>query len=270
VSRFSKSEMAISEAQLGSLTGELVEMHESTVALAEQEIADIGADLRARQSGLHVSRRGIVISGGAGLGALLLAACGSSSKSSGGTTTTPSAAGGATSAAAGGANLSADAKAMRLNASLENLAVFAYGAAIDAVGKGTFGKVPDAISEFAVHAKAQHAAHAKSFNAALTGLGGKEYTDPDPALAKAITDIFGKAKTIVDVAKLALVLENTAGETYTKQCGELEDKTALGNVATIAPIERQHAAILSFILGEYPVPDPFVPSKLARPSSDIA
>ncbi len=56
-----------------------------------------------------------------------------------------------------------------------------------------------------------------------------------------------------------LTLENTAAVTYTKQMGEFTSPEALSAVATIAPVERQHAAILNFVLGNYPVPDTFVP-----------
>ena len=38
--------------------------------------------------------------------------------------------------------------------------------------------------------------------------------------------------------------------------------------ATIQPVEMQHAAILHFLLGEYPVPDAFAKSAGARPVSD--
>jgi len=38
--------------------------------------------------------------------------------------------------------------------------------------------------------------------------------------------------------------------------------------ATIEPVELQHAAILSFVLGKYPVPDTFTKLDAARPLSD--
>ncbi len=66
---------------------------------------------------------------------------------------------------------------------------------------------------------------------------------------------------------LALTLENTAAATYTKQMGELTSKEALSAVATIAPVERQHAAILSYVLGDYPVPDTFV--KFAKSDTSL-
>ena len=146
-----------------------------------------------------------------------------------------------------------------LNASLENLAVFAYGAALDAAPKGMFGKsVPDAVAGFAQHAMKQHQDHADAFNAALSNAGGTPFTDPTPGLAQAVKDMFAKVDSVPKLAKLALTLENTAAATYTKQMGELTSPEALDAVSTIAPVERQHAAILYYVLGEYPVPDTFV------------
>ena len=50
--------------------------------------------------------------------------------------------------------------------------------------------------------------------------------------------------------------------------GTLSSADGLAAVATIAPVERQHAAILHFVLGQYPVPDTFVKLDMARPDSD--
>jgi hypothetical protein len=104
----------------------------------------------------------------------------------------------------------------------------------------------------------QHSEHADAFNAAVTNAGGQAFTDPTPALAPAVQDMFAKVDSIPKLAMLALTLENTAAATYVKQMGELTSPEALSAVATIAPVERQHAAILLYILGDYPVPDTFV------------
>lgn len=39
-------------------------------------------------------------------------------------------------------------------------------------------------------------------------------------------------------------------------------------VAGIQPVEMRHAAILNFVLGQYPVPNAFNPSDSARPLTD--
>ncbi len=135
-------------------------------------------------------------------------------------------------------------------------------------GKGKFGKkVPAAVAEFAKHAMKQHADHAEAFNAAVRNAGGKAFTQPTPALTPAVLKMYKKVNSVPKLAMLALTLENTAAATYIKQMGELTRKDALAAVATIAPLERQHAAILSFVLGDYPVPDTFV--KLGATSTSL-
>ncbi|HWL37473.1 MAG TPA: ferritin-like domain-containing protein [Frankiaceae bacterium] len=257
------------ERELRAMTAQMNEMHEETFPKLRESLGDFGADLRRTLKTQASSRRAFLVGGGTLLGAVALAACsdGASPGSSGtSATTTPS----ATPSAA-----NADLSALATNASLENLAVFAYGQALMDTPKGKFGKsVPPAIAEFAKHAKAQHTDHAKAFNAALTKAGGQPFTKPDPALAGPVTEMYGKVNDLPGLAKLALTLENTAAATYTKQMGELTSPEAIAAVATIAPVERQHAAILLYVLGEYPVPDTFVPlgetatSLGARPSNE--
>jgi hypothetical protein len=256
--------MQISEAELRSLTSTLEEMHQESLPVLQEQLADFGASLRPDQkkSGLTAiagTRRQFLAGIGIAAGGLVLAACGGSS---GGSKSSPG-------SGSSSAPTNADVAGLRTNASLENLAVFAYGAALTAAPKGKFGSVPPAIAGFAQHAMKQHADHAKAFNAALTQAGAQPYTQPDPALAGMVQTAFAKIDNIPDLAKLALSLENTAASTYVKQMGEFTSSQALAAVATIAPIERQHAAILHFVLGEYPVPDTFVPLDLARPNTDV-
>lgn len=66
------------------------------------------------------------------------------------------------------------------------------------------------------------------------------------------------ARSAPDVAKLALGLENTAAQTYTFAAANVSDAGGIMTAATIQPVETMHAAILSFVLGEYPVPASFI------------
>ncbi len=268
-------EMQISEAQLRAMTADMVEMHNETFPQMYAELTELGSSMRGqrrvaarlRRAELAGSRRRFVVgSSGLVLGSMLLAACGSDDEAApppaGGTGTDP---GTPPDTGGGGGE---DASALRANASLENLAVFAYGAALEAAPKGKFGKtVPAAVAEFATNAKQQHQDHADAFNAALTGAGGTAYTDPNPALAGPVTEMFGAVDSVPKLAMLALTLENTAAATYIMQMGELKSAEALSAVSTIAPVERQHAAILSYILGEYPIPDTFV--KLGKTKTSL-
>jgi hypothetical protein len=80
---------------------------------------------------------------------------------------------------------------------------------------------------------------------------------------------FAAVKTVPDLAKLALGLENVAAATYLNGIqNALQDTGAIKVAASIQPVEMQHAAILNFVLGEYPVPDSFSKTDGARTPSD--
>lgn len=255
--------MQISEAELRAMTAEMVEMHNATFPQMRARLAELGARLRGGQHTEEARagrRRFLATTGGLVLGGVVLSACGDddddAAQEPAAPGTTPE---GTSGEGSGGSGGGVDIEALRLNASIENLAVFAYGAALDAAPKGMFGKsVPPAVAEFAKNARMQHSEHADAFNAAVTNAGGQAFTDPTPALAPAVQEMFAKVDSIPKLAMLALTLENTAAATYVKQMGELTSPEALSAVATIAPVERQHAAILLYILGDYPVPDTFV------------
>ncbi|HZS22875.1 MAG TPA: ferritin-like domain-containing protein, partial [Pseudonocardiaceae bacterium] len=78
------------------------------------------------------------------------------------------------------------------------------------------------------------------------------------------------AKSVPEVAKFALNLENVAAQTYTAATANLSDNTAIMTAATIQPVETMHAAILNFILGEYPVPDTFIGISTALKPDSLA
>jgi hypothetical protein len=248
-----RDDIHITEGELNAMTSDLVDMHEETFPKMREALADFGSSMRR---GAPATRRSFLIGGGAAAGGLALAAC-SSKKSKSGASPSP------TAKAAG-----KDNAALATNASLENLAVFAYTSALSDAPKGKFGAVPPAVANFAMTAMKQHGDHAQAFNSALTNAGGKAFTGPDPALKDAVLKMYGDVKDLAGLLKLALVLEDTAAATYTKQMGTLSSADGLAAVATIAPVERQHAAILHFVLGQYPVPDTFVKLDMARPDSD--
>ena len=60
---------------------------------------------------------------------------------------------------------------------------------------------------------------------------------------------------VTGIAKLALLLEETAAATCALP--KIADKDAVQLAGSMQIIDRQHAAILHFVLGEYPVPDTF-------------
>jgi len=155
-----------------------------------------------------------------------------------------------------------------LAASLENLAVATYQAGIDAATKGSLGEVPPAVVTFAMTAQSQHKDHAAAWNGVLTGAGKKAVSGVDMTVKKSVDKAFAGVKDVPGLAKLALDLENVAAATYIAAIDVVKNPAGIKTAASIQPVEMQHAAILHFVLGEYPVPDAFAKSAGARPVSD--
>ena len=79
---------------------------------------------------------------------------------------------------------------------------------------------------------------------------------------------FKKVKNVVGAAKLALVLEDDAAATYQSAISAVKATSSVKVAASIQPVEMQHAAILHFVLGQYPVPLAFSTTTNARPLTD--
>ncbi|MCK4178091.1 ferritin-like domain-containing protein [Aciditerrimonas ferrireducens] len=259
------------EAELARMTKDLHEIHYDLSLPAMQEaVADLQETNqdRLRDAGLggRTSRRTFLLGTGAvAAGGLLLAACSSSSSSSSKKSSS------ASSSASGKypADLTGDLKVAALAASLENLAVYAYTAGINAAKAGKLGTVPPAVVTFAVTARSQHQQHGAAWNSVLTGAGKPKVTETDPALTPTVNSDFAKVTDVTGLANLALTLENVAAQTYQAAIAALSSTKAIGVAATIQPVELQHAAILNFVLGNYPVPNAFNPTSEARPTSDL-
>lgn len=211
-----------------------------------------------------LNRRGFLATAGALSAAAVLAACGSDS----GGGSSPTTGGGAestttggddmtTTTAAGGGGAEADLKTGAFAASLEVLAVNTYGAALDAATAGSLGEVPPAVAEFVTTAQGHHQEALDAWNKILTDNGADEVTDPPADLEKTVNDAFGKVTDVGGAAELALMLEQIAAATYLKVLPDLTVEGAIKLAASIQPIDMQHAAILTFVLGKYPVPDTF-------------
>jgi hypothetical protein len=218
-----------------------------------------------------VNRRSFLAIGGALSAAAVLAACSKSDSDGSKESTsmvdkeTSTTMGGAATTTAPATEMSAenDLKLGAFAASLEVLAVNTYGAALDAAGKGSLGDVPPAVAEFVTTAKKQHQAHLDAWNKVLTGADQPEVTDPPADLEKTVNDEFAKVKDAGGAAKLALELEQIAAATYLSVIPLLATEAPIKLAASIQPIDMQHAAILHFALGEYPVPDTFATTKMA-------
>jgi hypothetical protein len=260
------------ERELRSLTSDLEDVHHETLpsmraSLEAWRDSDpmVGDGLSALVA-TPTSRRLFLIGGGALLGGLALVGTGG--------------AGGITSAAArtragvpaqmngGGQKLTGDLAVVGLAAALENLAVGTYQAGIDAATAGKLGAVPPAVVEFATVAQQHHRDHAAAWNGVLTGAGKMPVTGVDLTVKKSVDKAFAKVTDVGGLATLALDLENVASATYLAAIDGVKSKPGIQTAATIQPVELQHAAILLFVLGEYPVPDAFATQTGARPATD--
>ncbi|MGH9179682.1 MAG: ferritin-like domain-containing protein [Acidimicrobiales bacterium] len=151
-------------------------------------------------------------------------------------------------------------------AGLEVLAVETYAALLEA-GGAALGEVPPAIGELLGAAKAHHEAHLAAWNDVVTRAGRAAVTAPDPRLKPVVDAELGTAKTADDAADLARQLEETAAATYLSAAGTLQGTEAVKLAASIQAVDAKHAAVLSFVLGQYPVPDVFAKTdRAARPA----
>ncbi|MGD0311165.1 MAG: ferritin-like domain-containing protein [Acidimicrobiales bacterium] len=247
--------MAVTEHELTVMTDDLEQIHHDLGMPAMNRALTEWTE-RSR-----TSRRGFLIGAGALAGGAVLAAC-----SSGSSTTTTTKAAGSGSSAAG--TLTGDLAVAALAASLENLAVAAYGDVLTAAGAGKLGTVPPAVSNFVTTVKAQHTQHAAAWNSAIVAAGHAAITTPDAALVPTVTKDFAKVTDVTGAARLALMLEDIAAATYQSAISAVKATSSVKVAASIQPVEMQHAAILNFVLGQYPVPNAFSPTSDARPLTD--
>jgi hypothetical protein len=194
------------------------------------------------------SRRGfLTISGAAGLG-LLAAACGGNS-----TTAGP----GTSSSSTNSSNPSGDAGIAKTAASLEVLAVGTYKATLDAATGGKLGAVPPAVATFVQTAMAHHQMALDSWNGILTSAGAQKVSTPPTDLKATVDAAFAKVTDVVGAAKLALLLEQTAADTYLVSLPLIMNKDAVTLAGALQSVDQEHSAILLYVLGQYPVPDVF-------------
>ena len=209
-------------------------------------------------AGLH-RRRFLLGTGVVGAGALL-AACGGDDDDTGvaetGASSTTAGDEATTSTTANG-EAGGDAAVAALAASLEVLAVNTYTAALDAATGGALGDVPPAVAEFVTTAQGQHQAHLDAWNEVLTAAGQDAVDAPPADLEQTVNDMFASVTDVAGAARLALLLEDTAAATYLAAIPTLQSTDAIQLAGSICCIDRQHAAVLRFVLGEYPVPEIF-------------
>ncbi len=136
-------------------------------------------------------------------------------------------------------------------ASVEYAAVAAYKAAAES-GKVKTKAILEAATMFAGH----HQQHGDAFKAAGTNPG----VAANKAVLEMVTPQLTAAKTENDVVALAYGLENAAAATYIFALGVLTNDKAYNAVASVMPVEAQHAVALGFVLGKTFDDRAFMPS----------
>lgn len=170
-----------------------------------------------------------------------------------------------------GQSASGDLATAQFAAGLEALAVGTYQAAVDAATTNKLGAVPPAGAEFVKTALAQHQAHQDAWNKIVTGAGKPAVTAPDPGLKPTVDAEFAKVTDFAGAARLALLLEEIAAATYLSALRAISNRDAVKLAASIQAVDAKHAAILHYVLGEYPVPDVFAQTaKAAKPTPAAA
>jgi Ferritin-like domain len=136
-----------------------------------------------------------------------------------------------------------DVQILQTASSIEVLAVSTYKTALTLPFIGGSSANP-VVKAFATTTMQQHQQHLQAFNSAITTLGGKAQTNPDPALQKVVASAVPGLTSAGPVVALALELEQGAAETYVADVGALSDARARKVTASIMGVEAQHASIL--------------------------
>ncbi len=137
-----------------------------------------------------------------------------------------------------------DIQILQTAASLENLAVATYGAALGLPGFDA----NKTVVAFAQTTMKQHDEHGEAFNAQAVTLGGQRQDQPNQAGqavvdAAMLTTANGQAN-YPGIVELASTLEQVATQTYVQNVLQLEDGTAKELMASIMGVEAQHLATL--------------------------
>ncbi len=192
------------------------------------------------------------------------------------------------------ASSATDVQILQTASSIEVLAVSTYKTALTLPFIGGSSANP-VVKAFATTTMQQHQQHLQAFNAAISGLGGKPQSNPDPALQKVVAAAVPGLTSPGPVVALALELEQGAAETYVADVAVLSDANAKKVTASIMGVEAQHASVLLAVqallaanapqlitlapgnvanlpaaAGSVGFPDAFFPTSQARPATEGA
>jgi hypothetical protein len=97
----------------------------------------------------------------------------------------------------------------------------------------------------------------------ITGGGEEAVTTPPADLEATVNEAFAGVTDVAGATTLALMLEDTAAATYLSAIPQLTSPDSIAAAGSILCVDRQHAAVLRFVLGEYPIPETFASTEMA-------
>ncbi|MGH9224283.1 MAG: ferritin-like domain-containing protein, partial [Acidimicrobiales bacterium] len=164
--------------------------------------------------------------------------------------------------------LEGDLAVAALLASLDNLLVTTYQEGIDR--RDRLGGYPPAVLTVLETAQRQHREHAAAWNGILTGAGKPAVTGLNQTVKTATTDPqFFRAATMNAALTICHDIENVTALTYLAAIGGMNNNAAIRVAASIYPVQSQHVAVLTLLLGRAMPPDAFSRSDgVARTVSD--
>lgn len=146
-----------------------------------------------------------------------------------------------------------DLAVAEVGAALERLAVDTYAATLTAAAGGRLGDVPAVVTELLTTARAHHEVHLSSWNTMLRAGGRPDVTEPNDSLKPAIDGMFAEMRDVAGAARLALVLEDIAAQTYNRAIPTLRTKEAIRLAAQMQVVDQQHLSVLRYVVGVFPV-----------------
>jgi hypothetical protein len=148
-------------------------------------------------------------------------------------------------------------------ASVDALAVHAYGAVQQATAAGNLPDVPPAVGDFVALALAHHQTDLDEWNTILTAGGRQRIGSPPINLTVTVNETFGSPSVLEDVIAMLASVETTAAATYLHALASLEAPSAVSLAGSVYAISRQHLSVLLFFLGRDPGPDAFASTEFA-------
>ena len=180
--------------------------------------------------GASLGRRELLKAGGLGLGVLM----------SGGIICRPLASAVAAFDSPRSAEPAIEVQLFQTAASLENLAISTYAAALEL----PFVQENATVVHFIETTMQQHTEHLALFNAQAEDLGGARQEAPHPRYSQIVDASLPTLADAAGVVALAATLEEAATDTYIYNLAVLRDPTMRTLMARVMGVESQHLAVL--------------------------